>query len=72
MRKLLPTVIAAFAVAGVAAAPHASATLRYCDRNLPVDVGCYSQPHEKYCDVLIQGEWCVSLNKPADIRSFVA
>ena len=67
----MSTVIAGFAVAGVAAAPHASATLHYAS-NLPADVGCYSEPHEKFCDVLIEGEWCVSLDKPPDILRSVA
>ena len=54
---------AAAVLAGVVApAAPANATLRYCQE--PVDVGCYSPPHEMFCQVYVR-EYCINVNLPS-------
>ena len=54
-------ILALALLAGVATATvPAEATLRLCQK--PVDVGCYSDPHEMHCLAAVL-EWCVNLPK---------
>lgn len=66
MRKFALAAMVLSAGASVTATAIASPPVRHCDQNLPADVGCYSAPHERYCDVLI-GHRCVEINRPIGI-----
>lgn len=53
---------AAAVLAGVVAPAPAQATLNMCDD--PVDVACYSGPHEMFCQVYVR-ELCINVRVPS-------